>query len=183
MGPCAPFLEGERIYLRPLESEDADSFYAWFNDNRIMKSIGEVYPISSEEAKNRVEQWMKAPDSVSLGIILKEDNRLIGTVGLISIDHVHRRAKLGIIIGEEEFRSKGYGTEAITLILGYGFDQLNLNMVYLGVIAFNKKAITCYETIGFSHDGIIREKFHMDGTFYDCILMSLLRREWTENEH
>jgi RimJ/RimL family protein N-acetyltransferase len=174
------FLEGERIYLRPLDSEDADHLYTWFNDSRIMRLTGEVYPLSCEETRNRVEQWMKAPDSVSLAIMVKEDDRLIGTVGLISIDHVHRRAKLGIIIGEEKFQSRGFGTEAITLILKYGFNRLNLNMIYLGVIAFNKKAIRCYENIGFSHDGIVREKYLMDGIFYDCILMSIVRREWIE---
>jgi RimJ/RimL family protein N-acetyltransferase len=145
-----------------------------------MGLIGEAYPFSRAVAAKRVEEWSQTSDSVSLAIVTKKGKCFIGTAGLIHIDTVHRRAELGILIGEEEYWSRGLGTEAINAILTYGFDRLNLNMVYLGVICTNERAIRCYERIGFSHDGVIREKYLIDGTYCDCIMMSLLQREWKQ---
>lgn len=143
-----------------------------------MGLIGEVYPYSPVSTANRVEDWSQTTDSVSLAIVLKKGNHFIGVAGLIHIDAIHRRAELAILIGEEKYWSKGFGSEAIEAILTYGFQRLNLNMVYLGVIHTNERAIRCYEKLGFSHDGVIREKYLIDGRYCDCIMMSLLQREW-----
>ena len=172
------FLVGERIYLRPLEAEDEQYFYPWFNNYEIMKMVGEVYPLSREKTRNRLEEWISASDSISLTIVIHGEDRIIGTVGLLHVDTIHRRAELGIIIGEEEYWSKGYGTEAIALLLQYGFNRLNLHMVYLGYIEFNEMARKCYENLGFCHDGVIRDKYCVNGTYYNCIMMSILREEW-----
>ncbi len=172
------FLETERLYLRPHEPEDAERVYVWFNDPEIMRLIGEVYPLSKVEAKERLEEWARAKNPVSLSIVAREGDVLIGTAGLLKIDSVHRRGELAIVIGEKAYWSKGYGTEAIKTLLNYGFSRLNLNMVYLGTIDLNERAIKAYEKVGFAHDGVIREKYLIDGKYCNCIMMSILKREW-----
>jgi len=111
-------------------------------------------------------------------VVTKADDKLIGTAGLINIDTVHRRAELAIIIGEEAYWSRGYGTETIKALLNYGFNRLNLNMVYLGVIDINERAIKAYKKVGFVQDGVIREKYLIDGKYCNCIMMSILEREF-----
>ena len=172
------FLESERVYLRPHEPDDADKMYTWFNNVKITRLTGEVYPLSREEAKERIEAWTKDKNSLSLSVVTKADDKLIGTAGLINIDTVHRRAELAIIIGEEAYWSRGYGTETIKALLNYGFNRLNLNMVYLGVIDINERAIKAYKKVGFVQDGVIREKYLIDGKYCNCIMMSILEREF-----
>ncbi len=172
------FLEADRLYLRSHEPEDADKAYRWFNNCEIKRLIGEVYPLSKTEAKEKLEEWTRDRNSLSLSIVTKKGNILIGVAGLIKIDTVHRRAELAIIIGEEEYWSKGYGTEAIRTLLDYGFSRLNLNMVYLGVIDINERAVKAYRKVGFVQDGVVREKYLIDGKFCNCIMMSILKREF-----
>ena len=85
---------------------------------------------------------------------------------------------LAIGIGEEKFRSKGYGTDALRLILRYAFFELNLNRVGLDVISYNKRAVRAYEKVGFKVEGTMRESVLRDGHKYDRIIMSILRNEY-----
>lgn len=172
------FLDGDCIYLRPHELENVDNFYKWFNDPEIRRLIGEVYPLSKIEAKEKFESWIKEKNSVSLSIMTKKDNKWIGIIGLININNAHRHAEIGIVIGEKDYWSKGYGREAIKLILNYGFNRLNLHRIYLGMIDYNTRAKKAYKSLGFVQEGILREKFYIDGNYYDGIVMSILRKEW-----
>lgn len=99
-------------------------------------------------------------------------------VNLHGIDPINRSAFLGIVIGEKEYWSRGYGTEAITLILDYGFNILNLHSVGLGVIAFNEQAIACYKKVGFKEAGRKRESKFMFGKPHDVVLMDVLAGEF-----
>ncbi len=172
------FLECEHIYFRPHELEDLEKFYKWFNDPEIKRLIGETQPLSKMESKEKLEGWIKDKNSISLSILTKKDNILIGTIGLIKIDNVHRRAELGIIIGEKNYWSKRYGQEAIRIILNYGFDRLNLNRIYLGMVDINERAKKTYEKIGFIQEGMLREHFYIDGKYHNRIIMGILREEW-----
>ena len=74
-------------------------------------------------------------------IVLKETDELIGNCGFVDINHLHQRGEVGLFIGAEENRSKGYGTEALSLLVEYGFNYLNLKNIMLKVFSFNKRAI------------------------------------------
>jgi RimJ/RimL family protein N-acetyltransferase len=95
-----------------------------------------------------------------------------------SIEWNNRSGLLAIGIGEQENRNKGYGSDALQLILRYAFHELNLNRVGLDVIEYNEKAIHTYEKAGFQHEGRLRAAVYRDGKSYDRILMGILRTEW-----
>ena len=84
----------------------------------------------------------------------------------------------GIFIGDKNEQGKGYGTEAMKLLLGYGFNTLNLNRLDLKVNDFNSRAIKCYQNLGFVEEGRMREASFVNGKYHDQILMSILRKEW-----
>lgn len=92
-------------------------------------------------------------DEATFNIVTLNEDKLIGSISLENIDHTNRRATLGIFIGDREEREKGYGTEAIRLILDYGFNYLNLNNINLDVMEFNDRAIACYKKCGFKEIG------------------------------
>ncbi|TGA99386.1 N-acetyltransferase [Sporolactobacillus shoreae] len=87
---------------------------------------------------------------------------------------------LAIGIGEAKNRNKGYGTDALKVILHYAFHELNLNRVSLDVIEYNAWAIHAYEKVGFQHEGRMRDAVLRDGKSYDRLIMGILRSEWEE---
>lgn len=172
-------LVGEHIYLSPVSLEGAEKYTKWLNDFETTDYIGEsteIYTIENE--KNFLENCSKNKNGVTFGIVKLDDDELIGNCGLKEISAVNRTATLGIFIGEKEERSKGYGLEAIKLLLDYGFNYLNLHEINLDVYSFNERAIKCYEKVGFKEYGRRRESVYVNGKYYDVISMDILKSEF-----
>ena len=89
-----------------------------------------------------------------------------------------RSAEVGIFIGEKSCWNKGYGAEVMSLLLKFGFNNLNLNRTYLRVDDANKGGIRAYEKAGFVHEGRFRQATFQNGEYGDVLLMSVLRTEW-----
>lgn len=170
-------LVGDRIYLSPRNSEDAEVFVKWMNDFQVTDYTGRSSAIMTLEAeKQYLEQHIY--DEATFSIVTLEENKMIGTVGLEKIDKINRIARMGIMIGEAENREKGYGTEAINLILEYGFNYLNLYNIQLKVLEFNHRGIACYKKCGFKEMGRRRKANFVDGKYYDTIYMDILKEEF-----
>ncbi len=172
-------LVGKNIYLSPRTIEDAEKYTEWLNDFNTTDYLGRSGKIMTLEAeKEYLVNHIKA--EASFNIVTLKDDKLIGAVSLENIDHLIRKATLGIFIGDKEEREKGYGTEAINLILDYGFNYLNLNNIKLDVIEFNERAIACYKKCGFKDAGRRRKSEFVDGKYYDRISMDILKEEFTK---
>ena len=93
---------------------------------------------------------------------------------------------MAIGIGEQDNWSKGYGSDAMRLMLRYGFTELNLHRMSLTVFEQNPRGIRSYEKCGFKHEGRIRDFLLRDGQRSDMLHMGILRQEWDrleQNEH
>lgn len=99
----------------------------------------------------------------------------------MSINYKNRTGEVGIFIGDESNRNNGYGTEVLRLLLDYGFNYLNLNNIMLKVKSFNKRAIKCYEKVGFKEFGRRRESYFLNGKYYDDVHMDILASEFRGN--
>ena len=172
-------LLGENIYLSPINLEDYEKYTEWINDLDISLKLGNAHQIYTLQKEQEI---LEDISENSFAIILKENDKLIGNCGLIDVEQVTRKAELGIFIGEKEYWNMGYGTEAITLLLDYGFNLLNLHNIMLEVFAFNKRAIECYKKIGFKEIGRRREAREIAGKKYDEVFMDILAREFTEGK-
>jgi RimJ/RimL family protein N-acetyltransferase len=173
-----PFIVGDRIYLRPLDVEDTDPFVSWLSDTEIRLYLGITSPMSRLGEREYLKGLYKDERGLNLGIVLKDNDELIGAVGLHDISLAHRNAEIGIFIGNKDYWSKGYGSEALRLMMGHGFDQLNLHMIFLMVISHNKRAIRAYEKVGFKREAIFREHVYDNGEYHDDHRMSILKSEW-----
>ncbi|MBI3302544.1 MAG: GNAT family N-acetyltransferase, partial [Deltaproteobacteria bacterium] len=132
-----PFLIGTKVYLRPLEREDAPLFVPWVNDAEVTRTLEHFYrPINLQAEVDFIERIYKSEHDVVCGIAVKETDALIGVTGLHQMDFKSRRTSFGIFIGEKSEWGKGYGTEATALITGYAFEILNLNRVWLHVYEY-----------------------------------------------
>ena len=170
-------LLGEKIYLSPRNTEDVEKFTEWMNDFHTTDYTGRSGALVTIDAEKKyLEEHIK--DEATFGIIELETDKLLGSISLEDINHINRTATLGIFIGDKEVRNKGYGTEAIRLILDYGFNYLNLNNIKLDVMEFNERAIACYKKCGFKEYGRRRKSEFTNGKYYDRISMDVLAEEF-----
>ena len=173
-------LLGDNLYLSPINIEDAEKFVEWMNDFETTDYIGRSDQIITiEEEKKFLEE--KSKEEATFEIIRLKDDKLIGIIELNQINHLKRKATLGIFIGEKDGRNKGYGTEAIKLILEYGFRYLNLNNIKLDLLEFNQRAYKCYQKCGFKEYGRRRKSNFINGKYYDTIEMDILEEEFKGN--
>lgn len=168
---------GDRLYLSPVNGDDAGRYLKWLNDKAV---AGEYAQYTNLVATKEDLQWLFEPARgvQRYAIVLLEGDVLIGGISLHDINHLNRTAFFGIFIGEEEFRGRGYGEEAVRLLLGYGFRTMNLNNIMLSVHEDNQAGIACYRKLGFREAGRRREWVFKDGRYVDVIYMDLLAREF-----
>ncbi len=173
-------LIGERIYLSPRNNEEIEKFTEWLNDFETTDYTGRSAIITTLEGEKKYfEENMDK--NYNFFIVTLDNDKLIGTVGLEKYDGINRTATLGIFIGDKEYRSQGYGTEAIRLILDYGFNYLNLNNIKLDLMSFNERALKCYQKCGFKEYGRRRKCKFINGKYYDTIEMDILAEEFKGN--
>ncbi|MFX1577114.1 MAG: GNAT family N-acetyltransferase [Promethearchaeota archaeon] len=174
-------ITGKNLLLRGLELKDAGEVVKHFNDVEFQRFLGPPIPISQEEEekwiRNTWENRKKGREYI-FGIELKQNHLLIGTCSLFDIHPINRSAELGIAIWNKQYWSKGYGKEALKLLLGYGFNFLNLHSIYLYVHEDNPRAIHAYEKVGFKHSARHRQALFQDGRFKDVLLMDILEDEF-----
>jgi len=173
-------LVGPRCYLSPLSFEDAEAHALWENDLEVGIPLGdEAYtPTTLEKMHEQIGAALRNGSHV-FSIVDLASEQTIGRCMLTNLDAVNRSAMLGIMIGDKAFQNRGYGQEAIRLLLDYGFNLLNLNSVMLGTFAFNERAIAAYKKVGFREIGRRRQARIIAGKAYDSVLMDMLAEEFT----
>ncbi len=174
-------LRGPRITLRPLGSGDLRRCVKWFSDPQVTRFLGRNASVTIAEEERWFGEYRRRSDEQIFAI--EVDGRHVGNLGLHKVDRVHRKAELGIMIGEPTYWSRGYGTEALRTALRYGFDALGLNKISLDVLEYNARGIRSYEKCGFQREGIHREDVYKDGRFVNVVRMSLLAREFEAQGH
>lgn len=174
-------LVGDRIYLSPRSGEDAEIFTEWMNDFQVTDYTGRSAQVMTVEAERKYLE-SHIDDECTFVIVTIENDKMIGTISLEKIDRNHRTATLGIFIGEAEYRGHGYGTEAIQLLLEYGFHYMNLNSIRLSVLECNPRAIACYKKCGFQEMGRWRKSKFINGKYYDTLYMDILKEEFVQKK-
>lgn len=172
------FLSGERVYLRPVEREDLPLIRKWANDPEIRALTGEVTPMSQAAAEEWFERVQADRDRVWFIVALKENDRPIGEAGLLRMFPAWRTTDLSIILGEKDAWGKGYGSEALHLLLDYAFGALNFHRVAVGVVGFNERALRFYEKAGFKQEGIQRDGYYHNHAYHDFVMLSILEDEF-----
>lgn len=172
-----PFIVGSRLYLRPLEpAQDYHHVALWHNGEE-MRSYFNVYPTSDTRSKERLDQMYRNFQHILLGVALKEDNTLIGLVGLKDINTLNQTAEFYIKI-DPSVQGRGYGTEATKLMIQYGFMELNLNRIQTQDMEENIGGWRADEKAGFQLEGTLREAILRFGKYHNVRVYSILREEF-----
>ncbi len=169
-------LIGAKINLRSVERSDLPTFLKWINDPEVTRYLLINPPFSMEME----EAWYRRhlEEGTMVYCIETKEGRLIGNIGLLNLDWKDRRVDLGIVIGEKDCWSQGYGSDAIETLLRFLFEELNLNRVFLFADAENTRAIRCYQKCGFRQEGVFRKARFKDGCYRDDVAMSILKEDW-----
>jgi [ribosomal protein S5]-alanine N-acetyltransferase len=167
----------KELYLRKININDIDNgWLEWVNDKLLCKYLLNSNGYTRDELIEYMEN-SKLPDSVLLAVCRVKDDKHIGNVRL-SIDKVNLRATYGILIGMPDHGCKNAGTNALILLVYYGFYILGLNKIYSGIVLDNIASIKCSVKAGFEVEGIFKEFTQIDGNFYDDMRFSILRSDF-----
>ena len=177
--------KGKLVRLAGIDPDEiSKSFAQWSRDSEYMRLLDTDPPRlrSSKSIKEWTEKELEENQGMYwFAIRTLNDDRLLGDITLSVISWGSRDAYAGIGIGAREFWGKGYGTEAMQLLLRYGFIELNLRRISLTVFEFNQRAVRSYEKAGFHLEGRQRQGMKREGRRWDILYMGILREEWMEN--
>jgi RimJ/RimL family protein N-acetyltransferase len=173
-------LKGDKVSLGPVKKEYIEDYLKWLNDPELTQFLFIYRPLTREME----EDWfnsLKNRDNFFIFAILIYDqvnnDKLIGNCS-IDVDWKNRIGNCGIMIGVKDYQGKGYGTEAMELLVEYGFNTLNLNRIELETYDYNIRALKSYKKVGFKQEGIKRQAIFINGKYHDRIIMGILKEEW-----
>jgi RimJ/RimL family protein N-acetyltransferase len=172
-------IEGRLVALGPQCRKHLPLYWRWINDFGTTRTLGvPMQPMTLEQEIAWYEQTGTGESRYAFTIYERASWRAIGNCELVNVNMQHRRAEVGIMFGEPAMRGRGYGTEAVQLLLDYAFTVLGLHSVMLRVYAYNHAARRCYEKAGFRETGRRRESRWFNGQFWDEISMDILDTEF-----
>jgi diamine N-acetyltransferase len=170
-------IRGSRVVLRAIERSDLPRYVQWFNDPVVLEYFGQIYPFSLPEEEAWYESMLQ--DRSVRNFAVEFEGRHVGGAGFNRIDPRNASAEVGLFIGLPALWDQGLGYDVLHTLLRFGFEQMNLNRVYLRVYAGNERAVHLYEKVGFQHEGRARQAEFRYGRYHDVLWMGVLREEWT----
>lgn len=173
-------LQGELVRLTaPNAATDTDLWASWGRDSEFLRLLDSdaARPWSRQQARKELEEEPK-PHAFPFMIRSLADDRLLGFIGLWIPNWNQGDGWVGIGVGQRADWGQGYGTDAMRTVLHYGFTELNLRRISLGLFAYNPRAQRAYEKAGFVLEGRMRQAHRRDGQRLDELLMGILREEW-----
>ena len=177
------FLSGSLVRLGAINSAtDAKAFSDWSRDSEYSRlsdsGVARMWNVKQVTEYFEKELEGEQPTTFAFSIRALTDNRLLGEIDLSGTNWTSGEAIVGVGIGDRNDWGKGYGTDAMRIILRFAFDELNLHRVFLNTFEYNPRAIRSYEKCGFKIEGRQRGALNREGKRWDVIYMGILKEEW-----
>lgn len=172
-------LHGNTIYLRALEPEDLEFVYAIENDENIWEVSNTITPYSKFLIRQYLEnahQDIYEAKQLRLVICKKGNSEAIGLIDLFDFDPKNKRAGIGIIIQNEINRNNGIGKQALSLVINYAFEQLQLHQLYANIGTENKASESLFTTFGFEKIGVKKDWNFINNAFHDEAVYQLIKK-------
>lgn len=176
---------GELIRLREYRREDIELAKEYVNKEEIRQytepGIPFLYTLHNEE------QWYERisphEQEYNFAIEALDTKKYIGGCGIHNLDYKNSKVDIGIFIGDEAYLNRGYGTEALKILVKFIFEQMNINKVKLEVYSFNIRAQRCYEKVGFKKEAVLKDEIFRNGKYHDIICMSIFKEDYFKDVH
>lgn len=173
-------IEGTLVRLRAKELSDLERYHAWVNDAEVTRFLNLRYGVSQAAEQAWLAERTAQPLSfANVGFSIDTmDGLHIGSIDFHRASPEDRAARLGIMIGDKAYWSRGYGTDAMRTFVRFGFEEMDLHRIDLTVDERNARAIACYQKCGFAEEARLRQDRYAEGAYHDTLIMALLREEW-----
>ncbi len=169
-------LIGKKCFLSPVDIADAELYAHWLNDMEVIRNLTVSNRVINVDTER--DFLFTLSKEHNYGIVDLETDKLIGNCGFSALNYFDKTAEIGIFIGDKDYRHKGYGSEAVRLLLDYGYNYLNLHNVLLRVFDFNRNALETYKKIGFKIIGTRRQCEPKERRMIDVIYMDILPEDF-----
>ena len=175
-------IKGKKINLCAVEKEHLPILQKWRNNPDFRKYYREYRELSLGHKQKWYDSKIINDDSWQFFVIKpQEKDIVIGSCGLTYINWIHRTGEFSITIGDEDYRSGGYGSDALRTLVKYGFEDLNLNRIWCEVYS-NNAAIDIYRHIGFKDEGVLRQSYYNEGKYWNSHILSILKEEYLKEK-
>ena len=174
--PGAVFIEGDKIELRTIETEDIDFLHELVNDPAVRQGIAAVDPVTRVKEREWVES---RGDGDDINFVICYDANPVGTIGLEPPDDITGAVEVGYVVAPTNW-GEGYATDAVRTICDYAFGERRIKKVYAKAFETNPASSRVLEKAGFTREGVLREEGFVDGEHVDVYRYGLLVEEWRE---
>lgn len=173
-------LKGEKVVLRAMTRDDLPRLWEFRHDVEAQALVSNCAPEPQSLARMQADfdREVSKGGTDGTAFAIEADGKYIGGCSLYRFDQTARTCELVIEIVDRAYWGRGFGRDAICLLLDYAFRFHNMHKVYLGVWGNNERAIRCYRACGFVEEGCLREQAWSNGQYVDRVLMGVLRSEW-----
>ena len=173
-------LIGKLVRLREYREEDLKLAQEYLNDFEIKKYLFPMtpFPLTLNDEKKWYEKVSFLNENYEFAIEALDKGIYLGGCGLKNLDWKNSHTEVGIFIGLQEYLGKGYGTEAMNLMINFIFMEMGLNKIKLDVYDFNQRAAACYEKCGFKKEAVLKNEIYRNGRFSDIIRMSIFKEDF-----
>ena len=176
-----PELESERLKYKQVTSEDLEDIFKIYSDPEVAK-YDWYKPITTKDDAlsiiNRYSKEFQNKEELTWGVARKYDNKIIGYCCLGSFNDDSRRSEIGYGFNRDEW-NKGYATEAIKVLVKFGFDIMNFNRIEATVTLGNDASVNALKKANFLQEGIVRERSIMKGKFEDDVILAIIRKDYS----
>ena len=172
-------LQGQHIKLRALEPADIELLLSTENNEDLWHLSQSITPLS----RHQLEEYIlnSSADFYEVKqlrlVISSKDNTALGFIDLFDFDPRARKAGVGIVISNSANRRKGFGKEALLLLIGYAFKRLNLHQLYCNILESNSHSLRLFEDVGFNKIGLKQDWSYQDNSFENEWFLQLLNNE------
>lgn len=175
-------IKGKTVGLRAVEREDLKLLRDWRNLTDFRRNFREVRELSLSDQEQWFESLQKSKHLNFMFVIVRiSDGKPLGACGLLYINWINRSADFSFYIGEEEtyIDEKGTALESAHLLINYGFNNLNLNKIWMELYEFDTRKLNFFkDQFRFREDGCLRQNCFEDGRYWNSYIISLLRDEF-----
>jgi RimJ/RimL family protein N-acetyltransferase len=172
-------LEGKLVRLRQIEENDLQELRDWRNSPTIRAYTRESRPLNMRNQMVWFESLVRDESNIMFVIEKKDDKKVLGCCGLTYINWKEGHGEISIYIGEQKWQEKGYASDALQILMKYGFTELRLHRIYAIIFAYNKASVTFFEKNGFVFEGKHREARFWKGTHHDELVYGILKHEYS----
>ena len=171
-------LASSKLLLRQITPEDVNEIFALRSNAETMKYIPRPLSKNNEEALEHIimlQDKLEKNEGINWAITIKGNPILVGIIGHYRIRWEHFRSEIGYML-LPKYHGKGITTEAIELIVEYGFNKMNMHSLEGIIDPANTASARVLEKNGFVKEAHFIENEFYDGKFLDCVIYSLLKK-------